>query len=363
MKKTFLKLGFQGWFLVQPHTGIGKHCAGLLKALVESKKSELVVVVPKPLTAAQLKELGLLKKQVFVLKPKSWPLHSSLKKWFWESVQVPTFLATQNVDWEYYPYPCPLPSKSEHLRAMTVHDMILWNDERYQGNKLKEKYYRDALRALIHVDHLFTVSKATHDQLGIPAATLLPNAVTVPKLAPAKKSVRKSSTKDLVYLGGYELRKNVPLLLRRFAELHKTHSEYRLLLIGEPHQKSKLYPELPEHPAVLHLGRKTDAEVFALLQNAHAFVHASDSEGFNLPLLEAMLAGTPAIVSDLEVNREVSRNTALFWNPSKKNSLEAILKSIQAPSKRNAIILRQKKAAHSYSWKHSAQLLLKALRP
>ena len=360
MKKTPLKLGFQGWFLTQPHTGIGKHCSGLLRALADSKK-ELTVVVAKPLTVAQLKELGLTKKQIFVLKPKAWPLHSALKKWFWESVQVPAFFATKKLDWEYYPYPCPLPSASAHLRAMTVHDMILWNDERYKGNTLKKKYYRDALRALIHVDHLFTVSKATHDELGIPAATLLPNAVTPPKLALVKKSAQKSSTKDLVYLGGYELRKNVPLLVRRFTELYKTHPEYRLLLIGEPHQESQLYPQIPEHPAVLRLGSKTDVEVFALLQNAHAFVHASDSEGFNLPLLEAMLAGTPAIVNDLAVNREVSKNSALLWNPSKKNSLEAILKSIQAPSKRNAVILRQKKAAQNYSWKHSAQLLLKAL--
>lgn len=360
MKKTPLKLGFQGWFLTQPNTGIGKHCAGLISALTASKKAELLVVVPSALPAKAMKEIGLSKKQVFVLKPKMWAAHPALKKWMWEAVQVPAFFARNNLEWEYYPYPCPLPAASGHLRAMTVHDMILWNDQRYQGNRLKKRYYKDALRALIHVDHLFTVSKTTHDELGIPAATLLPNAVTFPKLKVSKK--KPSATKDLVYVGGYELRKNVPLLVKRFVELHKKNPEFRLLLIGEPHQKSALYPEWSEHPAVVKLGRKSDLEVAELLQNAYAFVHASDSEGFNLPLLEAMLAGTPAVVSDLAVNREVSKGTALFWNPSKKNALEAILESIKTPAKRNAVIAKQKKAAQSYSWKHSAELLLKALQ-
>ncbi len=324
-----------------------------------SKKTELTVVVPAPLSASELKALGLSKKQVTVLKPKAYLPHAGLKKWVWEEVQVPAFFAKKNLDWEYYPYPCPLPPASPHRRAMTVHDLILWNDSRYQGNRLKKKYHRQSLRTLVHVDHLFTVSKVTHDELGIPAATLLPNAVTVPQ---ASKPSKKKKSKDLVYLGGYELRKRVPLLVKRFVELHKKDPDFRLLLVGEAHGQSKLYPEIPEHPAVLKVGRKSDAEVFELLQNAFAFVHASDSEGFNLPLLEAMLAETPAVVTDLNVNREVSKGSAVFWDPSKKNALEAILKPLQEASKRKAVIARQKKAAQSYSWAHSAQLLLTALR-
>lgn len=356
-KRGPLKLGIQGWFLTQPHTGIGRHCKGLIEALQVSKKAELRVVVPAPLLASEMKAMGLQKKQVKVIRPYAWLLHASLRKWAWEAMQVPAYFAAQNLEWEYYPYPCPLPAASKHLRAMTVHDLILWNDTRYQGNRLKSKYRRESLRALVHVDHLFTVSKTTHDELGIPAATLLPNAVSVPQTTRKKQ---KSPYKDLVYVGGYELRKRVPLLVDRFKELHKKHPEYRLLLVGQAHAKSALYPEIPEHPAVLRLGRRSDAEVFELLQNSFAFVHSSDSEGFNLPLLEAMLAETPALVTDLPVNREVSHGAALFWDPSKKGSLDAILRAL-TPAKRRAQIAKQKKAAAHYSWKQSAQHLLTAL--
>lgn len=357
-KKAQLRIGIQGWFLAQPHTGIGRHTKGLVEAL-KRQNVELLVVVPKALPPSELHALGLKKNQVHVVKPTPLLPHSALQKWFWEKVQAPSFFASQLLNWEYYPYPCPLPTVSSHRRAMTVHDMILWNDTRYQGNALKRKYYQEAKRTLIHVDQVFSVSKATHHELGIPAAVLLPNAVTPQRT----KLTKAKSTQDLVYVGGYELRKRVPLLVERFLEYHKKNPESRLLLVGEPHHHSKLYPTLLEHPAIVRVGRKTDAEVFQLLQNAFALVHASDSEGFNLPLLEAMLAGTPAVVTDLAVNREVSENTALFWNPSKKGSLEAILKPLQQSTKRRAQILRQKKAAAHYSWDRSAKLFLHALKP
>ena len=104
----------------------------------------------------------------------------------------------------------------------------------------------------------------------------------------------------LVYLGGYDLRKNVPELVKTFlAANKKLASAFRLVLIGKPLHQSRFYPEVPEDPSVIHLGPLTDDEVYKVLHSAFAFVHFSDSEGFNIPLLEAMLAGTPAIVRDL----------------------------------------------------------------
>ena len=60
---------------------------------------------------------------------------------------------------------------------MTVHDLILWEDPRYKGSRLKAKYHLEAKRSLVHMDRLFTVSKTIHNQLGIPSAEVLFNAV------------------------------------------------------------------------------------------------------------------------------------------------------------------------------------------
>lgn len=349
-----MKLGFQGWYLPQPTTGIGQHSLGLLKALAAKPNVELTVVVPQA-----VKIPGIPAKHIHVLRPRKSLLHPALQKWFWERIQVPAFFARRKLDWEYYPYPSPLPTHSPHRRAMTVHDLILWNDARYQGGRLKTAYHRDSRRALIHVDHIFAVSQSTQKELGIPVATLLPNG-----LPPLPKSFKKLPYQnDLVYLGGYDLRKRVPELIRAFLLAHKKNPHRRLLLIGEAHHRSKFYPALPTHPAVVPLGKLSDAELYSTLKSAFAFVHFSDSEGFNIPLLQAMAVGLPAVVPDLSVNRELAQDAALYFNPSSKDPLSATLKTLDNPTRRTQLIEAAKKRARDYSWERSASHFLKALHP
>lgn len=354
MTQKILKLGFQGWFLAEPYTGIGKHCRGLLQALAKEKNLKIEVLVPSP-----VKVEGVPAGWFTVIKPKKSILQKSLQKAYWERVQVPAYLAKKNLDWEYYPYPCPLPARSNHQRAMTVHDLILWEDPRYKGGKLKARYHRESKRTLIHVDQLFTVTHAVHHELGIPTAAVLLNAVTPVKLTPLK--TKKSPHKTLIYLGGYDVRKQVPELVKAFIDFQKTHPEYILELIGSPLHASKLYPAVPKHPAVNELGSLSEKELAKKLQESWALLHASDSEGFNLPLLEAMQAGLPAVVRDIPVNREVSEGKALFWNPSKKTDLSRIMKMLEDPTKRKEVISGQKKVSQKYSWEKSAKLLLKTL--
>lgn len=352
--KGVLNIGFQGWFLSRPYTGIGQHSLGLLRELALHKNVDCVVPVPE-----RVAPKGIPKKWLRVLKPKAWILHPALKKWYWERIQVPAFFARQKIDWEYYPYPCPLPSASTHLRAMTVHDLIPWVDERYQGNALKTYYYLQARRALVHCDQLFTVSKSVHDELGIPAAQVLYNgAAQIPQKLP------KFNYEDaLVYLGGYDIRKNVPEMVETVAMLKDCP---RLVLIGEAPHRSRYYPAVPEYPHTYPLGFLPDEDVYALLKSAKAFINFSDSEGFNIPLLQAMSIGVPAIVRDIPVNREVSQNTALFLpathsKGSLRRALSDKLLMLEDPQQRKAIIQAQKKAASRFSWKKSTDLFLSHL--
>lgn len=387
MKKTAFKkplslqrpltIGFQGWFLTQSYTGIGQHGIGLLRELSRqakkpkkgSPKIACIVPVPKPVHIQ-----GITQNWIHVLPPKGrffgfdfWP--RALQKWYWERVQVPAFFAahhaSKQISWEYYPYPCPLPIHSIHLRAMTIHDLILWDDARYQGNFLKRLYHRFTRRALVHVDELFTVSRTTHDALGIPVAHELPNgALELPR------SIQTLSYGDaLVYLGGYDIRKKVPELVATFTLLLKKHKNQlpirRLILIGEAPHRSRYYPSVPEAPEVIKMGVLPDEKVFALLKSAYAFIHFSDSEGFNIPLLTAMTLGTPAIVKDIPANREISAGSSLFLKEGTISSLSEglfdTLKWLENPKHRNAVIAAQKKAAQRYSWKKSVNIFLKIL--
>lgn len=350
MKGIQFSIGVQGWFANQPHTGIGQHTLGLVRALAKQKNIQCGLIVPEP-----VKIKGIPSAWIKVVRPKKiWP--KSLQKAYWERVQAPQALANLALDWEYYPYPCPLPRQAPHLRAMTVHDTILWEDKRYHS-PLKKQYLELTKHALVDVDHLFSVSQSTKDSLGIPAASILPNAIEWPEGVLPKKPYQNA----LIYVGGYDLRKRVPELVESFSALRKKHPELELLLVGKPHHVSKYYPPVPQAPGVKFLGALSPKDLAASLKSAWVFIHFSDSEGFNLPLLEAMTAGIPAIVRDLPVNREISQNTALFIDPSSFRSLSATIKTLKDSKKRAEVIARQKKVARQYSWEKTAKIFIKAL--
>ncbi|MEK7146594.1 MAG: glycosyltransferase family 1 protein [Patescibacteria group bacterium] len=348
-----MKIGIQGWFLPQPMTGIGQHSRGLLTALLKNKKAEITVVVPE-----SVKIPGLKASQIKVVRPKFWIPHPALRRWVWERVQVPAAFAEMDLDWQWYPYPCPLPLYSPHLRAVTVHDLILWHDPRYQGHFLKRFYYDEARRSLIRADQIFTVSESIHHELGIPTATVLPNAIPeIPRPLP-----RSQYPGALVYLGGFDIRKNVPLLVKTFQKFHKRHPDIHLILIGKAHSNSGLYPDVPDLPGLIKIGSVPDKNVYALLKESFAFVHFSDAEGFNIPLLQAMSVGAPAVVLNLPVNREVSGGHAFFVPPSHPEQLLDKLELLFNEKERKSHAEKLKQRAKDFSWDKSAKIFLKALK-
>jgi glycosyltransferase involved in cell wall biosynthesis len=357
-KNHALKIGFQGWFFSEQYTGIGQHSLGLAHAL--AKKAELVIPVPTSKLPPESKAIP--RKFFHVLKPKWWLVFSPLKKWYWERVQVPTFFARQNLDAEYFPYPSPLPRTSVRPRFVTVHDLILWQDPRYKDlktlrGKLKNYYHKLALRSLINADHIFTVSETTKKRLGIPAATVLPNAIPpLPKIITLKKYAN-----SLVYLGGFDARKNIALLVRAHKAAQKKFPNLQIVLIGAPLHKSKFYAPLPTGNGIETTGFIPDKTVYQILASSLAFVNFSDEEGFNIPLLQAMSVGTPAIVADIPVNHEISTESALFFNPSQKDPLSDKIALLKDTKFRKEIITAELAAARRFTWERTAKIFFSAL--
>jgi alpha-1,3-rhamnosyl/mannosyltransferase len=63
------------------------------------------------------------------------------------------------------------------------------------------------------------------------------------------------------------------------------------------------------------LGRVSDADLAWLYAHATVMLFPSTYEGFGIPLLEAMTAGVPAIVSDIPVFHEVAGDAACYVDP------------------------------------------------
>ena len=101
--------------------------------------------------------------------------------------------------------------------------------------------------------------------------------------------------------------KDLPTLVRAFAELHRERPETRLLLAGEGADRQRV--EALVHQLgladVIRLPGRT-ATPLAWMHHAAVFVLASRYEGFGNVLVEAMACGTPVVSTDCPVGpREI----------------------------------------------------------
>lgn len=101
--------------------------------------------------------------------------------------------------------------------------------------------------------------------------------------------------------------KDLPTLVRAFAELHRHRPETRLLLAGEGDDRERLEALVEQMGllAVVRLPGRT-ATPLAWMRRASVFVLASRYEGFGNVLVEAMACGTPVVSTDCPVGpREI----------------------------------------------------------
>ena len=124
----------------------------------------------------------------------------------------------------------------------------------------------------------------------------------------------------ILYAGNIKPHKNVDRLIEAYSILRRRGVEdVKLLIIGDEISK---YPNLRRlvhrfqlHQHVRFLGFVPDATLAALYRLASVFVFPSLYEGFGLPPLEAMAAGTPVITSNVSSLPEVVGDAALLIDP------------------------------------------------
>jgi glycosyltransferase involved in cell wall biosynthesis len=109
--------------------------------------------------------------------------------------------------------------------------------------------------------------------------------------------------------GGYTKRKNVPLLLEAWAQVPIG----TLVLAGPPQlARAKVLAEAPSLDRVIVLDYVSQTLLARLLRSAAVLVSTSNYEGFGLPPLEALAAGTPVVAVATPFVQEVCGDAALL---------------------------------------------------
>jgi glycosyltransferase involved in cell wall biosynthesis len=167
-------------------------------------------------------------------------------------------------------------------------------------------------------------------------------------------------------LATLEPRKGLDVLIRALAQ--PTAPDVPLLIIGQPGwggvdpAQMARAEGLPDG-RVRALGRLPDADLAAALSRATALVVPSRAEGFGLPVLEAMQAGTPVVCSTdpalAEVGGDAVRTTPIGDAPALAEALAEVLAD---PALREAMAERGRTRAAGYTWERTALALWELYR-
>ena len=226
--------------------------------------------------------------------------------------------------------------------VVTIHDVapatVLSGYHRSWADRMQNKLQMERLCSIAKT--VITVSNYSLGQIrketNIAADKLcvIYNGVTNKYCPPALGNERGEF---ILYVGGFDRRKNLERLLDAYNLLLNSGSTEKLIMAGHssPGGYDKLYYDIPELLRSKNLAGKveiienpTDDKIVQLYQTAKIFVFPSLIEGFGLPVLEAMACGCPVACSNAASLPEVGGEAALYFDPYDVPSMAGVLQKI-----------------------------------
>lgn len=226
-------------------------------------------------------------------------------------------------------------------------------------------------RSLRIATRIAAVSQATKDdiirQFGIAAEKITVVPIGFMPL-PETGTPLEVPEKFILFAGVLKERKNVSGVIRAFTRFHEAQPGFKLLIAGATsgtYYRSlvKLVESLSLTNAVQFTGYVTNEELSYLYAKARAFVFPSLLEGFGMPVLEAMHAGTPVVTSNLGALAEVAGNAAVLVDPNDSESIaNGIARAALDSVERDDLIRRGRARAAEFSWEKAGTALALLLK-
>ncbi len=274
------------------------------------------------------------------------PARHPLLWWWWFEQSVPQ--ALQNWGAEVFFSPDSyLSLRSKTPTVMTVHDLVPLHQPAGIPWTIRKYYQHYLPRFLQRAEHILTVSEYVRQDIiqtgGVEASrvSVAYNGCRtgfVPLLENEKQDVRQQFScgqEFFFYTGAIHPRKNIPRLIRAFDQFKtRTGAPGKLLLAGrmawQTGEVTTAY-EQARHRADIHfLGYVSETDLFRLTAAAVAITYISLSEGFGLPMLEAMRTDTPILAANATCLPEIAGNAALLVDPFSESGIAEGLEKLWA---------------------------------
>ena len=222
---------------------------------------------------------------------------------------------------------------AELARRTGIRHIWHWHepvDERYGWHFTMKEYYREIVKtadSIVCISHHQQAEWEQALELKLTQAHIIYNPIKRIAFTPANRHAFHWGGK-IGFIGHFEERKNIGLLLRAFEALHAQESETTLSLCGAISEEDRIYIEnMTEmrEPVMTILPQTNEVEAF--YNTIDILVLPSWRETMPLVVLEAMQAG----VCVLQTNRsgmsellEGGKET-LFFSPDRPEELEQLL--------------------------------------
>lgn len=274
--------------------------------------------------------------------------------------------------------------KLQQLVPVTVmlYDLIpLLNPDQYlTPNPIYAKYYERKLDSLKKASRYLAISEHARQE-GIEQLNVDPNAVVNISTAiePMFHPLTISEAQDtalrqkfgllrpfVLYTGGTDERKNLPRLIKAYADLPlDLRQKHQLVFVGKMTESTiaefkniaKTSGLMPDELCLV--GYITDEELIQLYNLSELFVFPSWHEGFGLPALEAMACGTPVIGANTSSLPEVIGLPSALFDPLNIESITAKMTEALTDINFNQQLSQHGvQQAKKFSWDKTAQLAL-----
>lgn len=164
----------------------------------------------------------------------------------------------------------------------------------------------------------------------------------------------------IFFIGTLQYRKNLPRLIEAFALVKQEYQiPHKLVLAGRDgwgaEQVYQAVKDFTVADSILFPGYIPESDLPGLYAGADLFVYPSLHEGFGIPLLEAMAAGTVVYTSNLFSIPEVAGDAVIYIDPYDVDGMaQGLWQAISNEIVRYDLIEKGKHRAEKFTWQHMA---------
>jgi glycosyltransferase involved in cell wall biosynthesis len=294
-----------------------------------------------------------------------WRLPARAVQSLWRTFEVPSIeRLVGNVD-IVHATNFVLPALNRAAGVVTIHDLSFAREDTFPGGaRLRRLVPWSARRAARVIAPTQAVADEIALELGLDPAQISVTKEGVSGVFFGATPLASSALERMgirppfaVAAGTLEPRKNLPRLLQAWAQIADELEEWTLVLAGP----RGWGPELPKTPRVVLTGWIGDETLPGLLSAADFFCYPSLYEGFGLPPLEAMAAGTPVLAGNYPCAQEVLGEDALIVDSTSTEAIaRGLLRLASEQDLRQRLSFKGRARAAEHTWERTAAQTLHA---